>query len=167
MAAAALVTLLGGGTFYLVSSGVISRAVSRHDANVAMANSLPIELLSLRYAADGGTFVVTGLVQNPAASAPLHGVFAVVYLFDGDGKFISSARASLETGVLSPGGESSFVVRVPTGSDVGKYRVSFQHDDGAAVPHVDRRGALPANTTGDAVEAAPPSTKVVTARKNG
>jgi len=43
---------------------------------------------------------------------------------------------------------------VPATGDVTKYRVSFQHEDGAAVQHVDKRGALPANTTGDAVDAA-------------
>jgi len=152
MAAAGLVMALGGGTFYLVSSGVITRAIARHDANEVMANAKPIELLSLRYASDNGNFVVTGLVQNPAPSVPLQSVFAIVYLFDGEGKFLSSARAALEAGVLSPGGESGFVVRVPAATDVTKYRVSFQHEDGAAVQHVDRRGALPANTTGDAVE---------------
>ena len=154
MAAAALVMMLGAGTFYLVSSGVITRAMARHDANDEMTNARPIELLSLRYASESGNFVVTGLVQNPPASVSLHGVFAIVYLFDAEGKFMSSARASLESGVLSPGGESGFVVRVPATSDVTKYRVSFQHEDGAAVQHVDKRGALPANTTGDAVDAA-------------
>jgi hypothetical protein len=154
MAAAGLVMALGGGTFYLVASGVITRAIARHDANETMANAKPIELLSLRYASDNGNFVVTGLVQNPAPGVSLRSVFAIVYLFDAEGKFLSSARAALEAGVLSPGGESGFVVRVPAATDVTKYRVSFQHEDGAAVQHVDRRGALPANTTGDAVEAA-------------
>lgn len=154
MAAAVFVMLLGGGTFYLVSSGVIARAMARHDANEEMANVKPIELLSLRYGTESGNFVVTGLVQNPTASVPLRSVFAIVYLFDAEGKFMSSARASLESGVLSPGGESGFVVRIPATGDVTKYRVSFQHEDGAAVQHVDKRGALPANTTGDAVDAA-------------
>jgi len=166
VAVVAVVMTLGGGTFYMISSGLISRAIATHEANVTNATALPIELLSLRYATDGGNFVVTGLVQNPATSVSLRGVFAIVYLFDAEGKFIASARASLETGVLSPGGESSFVVRVPAGADVTKYRVSFQHEDGAAVQHVDRRGAMPANTTGDAVQPAP-VTPVITARKNG
>jgi len=167
VAAVAFVMTLGGGTFYLISSGVVARAIATHDANVTSAAALPIELLSLRYASDGGNFVVTGLVQNPAKSVSLHGVQAVVYLFDAQGKFIASARASLEAGVLSPGGESSFVVRVPAGTEVTKYRVSFQHDDGAAVQHVDRRGTLPENTTGDAVQPAPAAAPVITARKNG
>ncbi|HEX5069720.1 MAG TPA: hypothetical protein VFV78_05830 [Vicinamibacterales bacterium] len=167
VAAVAVIMALGGGTFYLISSGVITRAIARHDANVTAAAALPIELLSLRYATDGGNFVVTGLVQNPTTSVSLRGVQAVVYLFDAEGKFINSSRASIDTGVLSPGGESSFVVRVPASATVTKYRVSFQHDDGAAVQHVDRRGALPENTTGDAVQPAPASTQVVTARKNG
>jgi hypothetical protein len=167
VAAVALVMTLGGGTFYLISSGVVARAIATHDANVTNAAALPIELLSLRYATDGGNFVVTGLVQNPAKSVSLHGVQAVVYLFDAQGKFIASARASLEADVLSPGGESSFVVRVPAGTEVTKYRVSFQHDDGAAVQHVDRRGTMPENTTGDAVQPAPATAPVITARKNG
>ncbi len=153
MAAAVVVMLLGGGTFWIVSSGVISRAIANHEANVANANALPLELLSLRYVADTAGFVVTGLVQNPEKSVAQRGVVAVVYLFDGEGKYIASSRSSLESAVLSAGGESGFVVHLPASSDVSKYRVSFQHEDGAAVPHVDRRGSLPANTTGDAIGA--------------
>ena len=167
VAAVALVMTLGGGTFYLISSGVIARALARHEANVATTATLPIELLSLRYTTDGGNFVVTGLVQNPTTSVSLRGVQAVVYLFDAEGKFIASARASLENGVLSPGGESGFVVRIPAGTAVTKYRVSFQHEDGAAVQHVDHRGTLPENTTGDAIQPPPAAAPVIRARKNG
>jgi hypothetical protein len=151
MAAAGVVMLLGGGTFWVVSSGVISRAIATHAANETNANALPLELLSLRYATDAAGFVVTGLVQNPPKSVALHGVVAVVYLFDNEGKYLANSRASLESTVLSPGGESGFVVRLPAATEVSKYRVSFQHEDGAAVTHVDRRGTLPENTTGDAV----------------
>jgi hypothetical protein len=154
IAAAGLVMLLGGGTFWIVSSGVIGRALAAHDANITNANALPLELLSLRYASDPAGFVVTGLVQNPAKSVTLRGVVAVVYLFDAEGKYIANSRAPLESTVLSAGGESGFVVRLPAAADVTKYRVSFQHEDGAAVTHVDRRGALPENTTGDAVGSA-------------
>jgi len=154
MAAAGLVMVLGGGTFWIVSSGVIGRAIAAHEANVTNANALPLELLSLRYATDAAGFVVTGLVQNPAKSVVLNRVVAVVYLFDAEGKYIASSRAPIESTVLSAGGESGFVVHLATSTEVSKYRVSFQHEDGAAVTHVDRRGSLPENTTGDAVGAA-------------
>ena len=43
-----------------------------------------------------------------------------------------------QTPPRGPGGESRFVVSVPSAADVGRYRVSFRTDD-RVVPHVDRR----------------------------
>jgi len=175
MAATALVMASLVGAFFLISSGVIGRVVASNSARARTASSAttPIELLSLRHAIDStGAFTVTGLVQNPAASVSLHGVTAVVYLFDADGKYFASSRAALESAVLSPGGQAGFTVRVPSPSpsslpspSISQYRVSFQQDDGAAVIHVDRRGALPEQTTGDTVQTAPVTTPLVAARK--
>ncbi len=176
MAATVLVMASLVGAFFLISSGVIGRVVASNSARARAASisTTPIELLSLRHAMDAtGAFTVTGLVQNPAASAPLHGVTAVVYLFDADGKYFASSRAALESAVLSPGGQAGFTVRVPSPSSqsslpspsISQYRVSFKQDDGAAVIHVDRRGALPEQTTGDTVQTAPATTPLVAVRK--
>ena len=166
------------GAIYVVSSGAIGQVFATKtgatsSAAAAVTQATPIELLSLRYSIDApDTFVVTGLVQNPAASASLRGVTAVVYLFDAEGRYFASSRAPLDSSVLSPGGEAPFTVKVASSvsslTDLSRYRVSFQLEDGAAVRHVDRRGTLPEGTTGDAVEAKPasPQTPLVTARKS-
>jgi hypothetical protein len=174
MTATALVMASLVGAFFLISSGIIGRVVASNSARsrAAAGSTIPIELLSLRHAIDStGAFTVTGLVQNPIASTPLHGVTAVVYLFDPEGKYFASSRAALESTVLSPGGQAGFTVRIPAPTSppsvptIGQYRVSFQQDDGAAVIHVDRRGALPEQTTGDTVQAAPATAPLVAVRK--
>jgi len=176
MAATGLVMASLVGAYFVISSGVVGRIVASNHARASAAAASPIELLSLRHAIDAsGNFTVTGLVQNPASSTPLHGVAAVVYLFDAEGKYFASSRAALESAVLSPGGQSGFTVRVPSPSlpsptslpsvPISQFRVSFQHEDGAAVIHVDRRGALPEHTSGDTVDTAPPTTPLVATRK--
>lgn len=155
-AMAVLVLAFGAGLFYILSSGIIGRVVTASPARTAppaaSTVAAPVELLSLRHSTDSSdAFVVTGLVQNPAAGAALRGVFAMVYLFDAEGRYFASSRAALDAVMLSAGGQSAFTVRVPSTANVTKYRVSFQLEDGAAVNHVDRRGTLPEGTTGDAV----------------
>jgi hypothetical protein len=110
----------------------------------------PLELLSLRHAAEAdGSFSVTGLVQNPADGRPLTGVVAVIYLFDRDGNYFASGRSSLDLLSLQPGDESPFVVHVPAGSNVARYRVTFRRDDGAVMPHVDRRASERSQKSGE------------------
>jgi hypothetical protein len=113
----------------------------------------PLELLSLRHSTAAGTFTITGLVQNPSSGTAVRDVLAVVYLFDRDGDFFASGKAPLEFALLEPGGESPFVVRVPTSMPVRRYRVGFRYGAGGVVAHVDRRGLPPASTTGDALDA--------------
>jgi hypothetical protein len=162
---------------YAFSSGMVGKVFAPKpgatQAAVNVTAATPIELLSLRYAIQApDTFVVTGLVQNPAAGSALRGVTAVVYLFDAEGRYFASGRSAVDSTVLSPGGETPFIVKVESAvsslSDLSRYRVSFQLEDGAAVRHVDRRGTLPEGTTGDSVEARPTSTQtpLVTARKS-
>lgn len=171
--AAGLMMASAAGIIWVISSGVINRmAFTSKNATALAAAASPIELLSLRHSTEpSGTFVVTGLVQNPAASSSLRGVFAVAYLFDKDGNYFASSRAALESAVLSPGGETAFVVRIPapgsSATPVSRYRISFQQEDGAAVNHVDRRGSMPAGTTGDAVDTPSTTTSIVAARKIG
>jgi hypothetical protein len=154
-AMAILILATSAGVYYILSSGIIGRVVTASPARsappAASTIAAPVELLSLRHSNESDAFVVTGLVQNPAAGGPLLGVFAMVYLFDTEGRYFASSRAALDATTLSAGGQSAFTVRVPATTGVTKYRVSFQLEDGAAVNHVDKRGSLPDGTSGDAV----------------
>ena len=181
--ATGLVIAVCAGGAYTIFSGVFQNASAATDAKPTApvvagpaGPAAPIELLSLRHATDAsapGTFVVTGLVQNPAVSAAIKGVYAVVYLFDAEGRYFASSKAALDVTMLSPGGEAAFTVRVTPSSslsaaDVRRYRVSFQQQDGSAVSHVDKRGTLPEGTTGNAMEpdTPPASTPAKPAKRN-
>jgi|SRR5579862_5549253 len=155
-AATSAVIVGGAGTLFALhrTPGAPSGRVT---ATPAGSLAMPLELMSLRHAADiDGTFSVTGLVQNPSGARPVAGLIAVVYLFDRDGNYFASGRAALDFSSLQPGDESPFVVRVPAAGGVARYRVTFRRDDGAVVPHVDRRGVAGASapTTGVAVSTA-------------
>ena len=74
LSAAALVVLIGAGTVYALNSGTwlsagLSALTGSGDREGLVAsNGRPLELLSLKHTTDEhGTFIVTGLVQNPAA----------------------------------------------------------------------------------------------------
>lgn len=124
------------------------------------ASATPLELLSLRHDSGGGdSFTVTGLVQNPMAGRPVGDVAAVIYLFDRQGRYFATGRATLEPASLQPGEESPFVVSIANASDVGRYRVGFRFVDGGVVAHVDRRGHEPDSTTNGALDS--PSQAVV------
>jgi hypothetical protein len=69
-------------------------------------------------------------------------VSAVVFLFDQQGQFVTSAKAPIDFLKLTAGDESPFVVKVAAPQSVARYRVSFRTDDGT-LPHVDRRGEAP------------------------
>jgi hypothetical protein len=172
LATVGAVMALGIGVVYTLATtdviGAVARAVSvRTGPATTNVGEAPLELLSLRHASEsGGEFVLTGLVQNPQSSPSLRGVVAVVYLFDREGRYFASGKATLETPVLASGAEAPFVIRIPAATGVGRYRVGFRHEDGAVVAHVDRRGALPESTTGDAVDAVPAAAPV-TRRSEG
>jgi hypothetical protein len=102
----------------------------------------PLELLSLRHEREGAMLSVAGLVRNPPAASGVEGVSAVVFLFDQQGTFVTSARAPIDFVKLTSGDESPFVVKVQAPQSVARYRVSFRTDDGT-LPHVDRRGEAP------------------------
>jgi hypothetical protein len=101
-----------------------------------------LALLSMQHDRDERTLTVTGLVRNQGAT-PASGITAVVSVFDRTGRAMASASAPLEGQPLAPGGESSFRVAIPQSSDVARYRVRFQNEDGV-IRHVDRRA--PAST---------------------
>jgi hypothetical protein len=100
----------------------------------------PLELLTLRHETIEGRLTVRGLVRNPGGSPPVEHLVAVVTFFDGQGGFLSSARAAVDVPTLGAGSESPFVVSVDAApASVGRYRVSFRRDDRGIVPHVDHR----------------------------
>jgi len=152
LATAILVIITGAGILYAVRSADTIAELTRRVTRPNPASIEPLALLSLRHVADpSGGFIVTGLVQNPVAGASLANVVAVVYLFDDQGRYFASGRASLDLRAFRPGDESPFVVTIPNAGAVSRYRVGFRFDDGGVVSHVDRRGTLPSGTTGDAV----------------
>lgn len=141
-AAVVLLVVLGSAAYWLMS---------RHPANAARAQAVaastnaPLELVSLRHERQGRRLTLSGLVRNPSAGATIEGLNAVVFLFDAQGGFISSARAEVDFKRLTAGDESPFVVTVDAPSHVARYRVSFRTDAGV-VTHVDRRGEQPPAT---------------------
>ncbi len=145
LAGVAAVMILGAGVGYGAMAtdmfAAIGRATTASASGAAAASAEPLQLLSLKHATDEtGTFVLTGLVQNPASGRPLRGVVAVVYLFDQQGRYFAGGKTSIEVTALHPGEESPFVVRVPDATGVARYRVGFRLQDGGVVAHVDRRG---------------------------
>jgi hypothetical protein len=102
------------------------------------ADTLPLELVALGHDRDGDRLTVRGVVRNPAGGAPIDRLVAVVFVFNRDGGFVTSARASVEAAALRPGGESPFVVTLAGAGDVSRYRVSFRIDE-RVVPHIDKR----------------------------
>ncbi len=137
LAAIVLFGLVLGGGYWAVF-------VNRSDTATVTTPSTtsPLELVSMRHERRGTRLAVTGLVRNPVAGAPVDRLAAVVFLFDQQGAFISSARANVDFLKLTPGDESPFVIDVEAPSNVVRYRVSFRNDAGI-VPHVDRRGEQP------------------------
>ena len=95
--------------------------------------------MALRQEMQDGTLTISGLVRNPRGGVPQERLTAVVFFFDGQGGFLSSTRAPLDYRALAPGEESPFQLSAPAPAGVARYRVSFRRDEGAVVPHVDRR----------------------------
>src|SRR5262245_5390916 len=133
---------------------IVVVAMASHDAPAsaprtgsaasASADAAPaLELTSMRHTRQGDSLVVTGLVRNRQRSQEVNGITAVVFAFGKDGAFIGSGRAPLDLSTLRPGDEASFVVNVPGGAEIQRYRVTFRTDRGV-VRHLDRRAHTPA-----------------------
>ncbi len=139
---AAVVATMGIALIVLVameSRDPGERASATPAAVTASASaSAPLELISMRHVREGNTLTVSGLVRNPSNGSAVARIAAVVFTFDREGSFVTSARAPLDFTTLQPGDESPFVVTIPNVGDVGRYRVSFRTDAGV-VRHVDRR----------------------------
>lgn len=137
-ACALFLVIVTGGYFTLF--GGASNQVSA--AAGASATATPLELVSLRHERQGPRLSITGLVRNPVKGATADHLTAVVFLFDQQSAFLTSARANIDVTRLTPGDESPFVIALDAPANVARYRVSFRTDSGV-VPHVDRRGQEP------------------------
>ena len=120
------------------SLAAMAAAAESHTTPAGTPNPVPLELLALGHDRTGDELTVRGVIRNPSSAVAVDRLTAVVFLFNRDGSFLTTGRATVESPSLVPGGESRFVVTVPSVADVGRYRVSFRTDD-RVVPHVDRR----------------------------
>jgi len=139
--AAALAVVLSSGLRTRTATAPAAPVLQNQPTPTIGANptsSVPLELVALGHQRDGDRLIVRGVIRNPSSGGRTDRLTAVVFLFDRDGGFVTSGRASIEPAVLPPGGESTFLVTVPGAADVSRYRVSFRSDSGI-VPHVDRR----------------------------
>ena len=141
IAAAVLCIGLLGGLVWMMAG-------PRGTSAAAVGPNRPLELVSLRHERLKEKLAVSGLVRNPAAAKPVERLSAVVFLFDRQGGFVTSAKADVDFLKIGAGDESPFVVSLDAPATVARYRVSFRTDDGV-VPHIDRRGAIPLAAGGD------------------
>ena len=145
VAAVGLLVFGGVAALAVVSSSARGEATVRSESSVTAAPEpqqtstiQPLELVALGHDRDGDRLTVRGVVRNPASGMALDRVTAVVLVYKEDGGFVGSGRATVDSTVLGPGGETAFTVTIPAASQIGRYRVSFRTED-RVVPHIDRR----------------------------
>ena len=98
----------------------------------------PLELVALGHDRDGDRLTVRGVVRNPASGMALDRITAVVLVYKVDGGFVGSGRATVDSTMLGPGGETAFTVTVPAAGQIGRYPRELPYLN-RVVPHVDRR----------------------------
>jgi hypothetical protein len=126
----------GGSTLAPPAS---ARQTATGDNQTAPAvQPVPLELVALGQERDGDRLIVRGVIRRQLSGPALDELTAVVFVFNADGGFVTSARSTLDAGMLRSAGESPFVVTVPDAASASRYRVSFRSGD-RIVPHVDRR----------------------------
>jgi hypothetical protein len=108
---------------------------------VAAVAPAPLQLVALGHERDGDRLIVRGVIRNPPEASAVEPLTAVVFVFNADGGFVTSARAAVDANALRAAGETTFAVTVPDAASVSRYRVSFRSGD-RIVPHVDRRDAV-------------------------
>lgn len=145
MAALLILTVVGYRGYRQMTSSerLATPRVAALAQGTAPTAAAPLELLSLRHAQDDGVLTVTGLVQNPRSGVMLSRVSVTLFVFGAGGTFITSGRVPVDFTSLTPGDESSFVIRVPVSRAVERYRVGFRDADDRTLAHVDRRSADP------------------------
>jgi hypothetical protein len=124
----------------------VTLAASRSAALPQRSADLPpkpepsmLELVSLVHErGSAGQLELRGEVHNPENGATLEEVTAVAMLFDGQGAYLASGRAPLETRTLAHGADATFSISIPDAAAAERYRVSFRTRD-RIIPHTDRR----------------------------
>ena len=96
MAAAVLLVALLTGLVWSITSDHASTSAA------AVAAQSPLELVSLRHDRQASRLAVSGLVRNPVVGRPVERLSAVVFLFDQQGSFITSAKAPVDFVKLAP-----------------------------------------------------------------
>ncbi|HEY2435520.1 MAG TPA: FxLYD domain-containing protein [Vicinamibacterales bacterium] len=142
LAIIAALVLVGASALLIAMTAGRARAAA-HASNGAAAPQAPLEaeleLLSLRDTRDSGALTISGMVHNPRTAPALARVTVTAYTFDDKGAFLASGRALLDVTALAPGEDSPFVVSVPAGDAVARYRIGFRAENGRVIGHVDRR----------------------------
>ena len=129
----------------LVAAGIVLAVLATSGGDAADAardarRPAPLELVALASQQRPGQLTVAGEVRNPAGALPVDRLTAVVFFFDRDGGFLTSARAPVAVANLSAGESSAFAVTLDAPPpSVARYRVSFRREASGIVPHVDRR----------------------------
>ncbi|MEW5983900.1 MAG: hypothetical protein AB1806_16225 [Acidobacteriota bacterium] len=126
----------------IVGALVVSVSTRGGNADAAQAVPPPLELLSLEHARAGGQLAVRGVVRNPMARGEVRDLVAVLFLFDGAGRYLGTLKQPVVTSVVSPGANSPFEFSISDRLPVGRYRLTF-HAGGTPVPHLDCRTATP------------------------
>jgi hypothetical protein len=133
--------LLRGGPAATRTTTATPPAATGDNRTVAAVAPAPLELVALGHERDGDRLIVRGVIRNPPAASAVEPLTAVVFVFNADGGFVTSARAAVDANALRDAGETTFAVTVPDAASVSRYRVSFRSGD-RIVPHVDRREAV-------------------------
>lgn len=118
-----------------------SSAATGDNRGVAAVAPAPLELVALGHQRDGDRLIVRGVVRNSRTGSAVEPLTAVVFVFNAEGGFVTSARVAVDANALRSAGETTFAVTVPNAASVSRYRVSFRSGD-RIVPHVDRREAV-------------------------
>jgi len=130
----------GGSTSTAAPARAFDR-VAGDNQSAAPVSPAPLELVALGHVRDGERLTVRGVIRHAATAPAPDQLTAVVFAFNADGGFVTSARAALDAGALRSAGEATFVVTVPDAASASRYRVSFRSGD-RIVPHVDRRDPI-------------------------
>jgi hypothetical protein len=133
--------LLRGGPAATRTTRATPPAATGDNRTVAAVAPGPLELVALGHERDGDRLIVRGVIRNPPAAPAVEPLTAVVFVFNADGGFVTSARTAVDANALRAAGETTFAVTVPDAASVSRYRVSFRSGD-RIVPHVDRREAV-------------------------
>ena len=99
---------------------------------------VPVELLSLAHTREGEYLAITGSIRNPSGGVARGQISVMATVFDRDGTVVGTGQTPLPVAVLLPGSETAFIISLPDGDQIDRYRISFMQGQ-TSVPHIDRR----------------------------